>query len=75
MAAEDYTAGAVKHDPDTGAVAVRTVFPDIESLADRQWGVMTTANGGHYTTYEKVKHWPDMTSDGSDPDPDEIEGS
>ena len=61
MAAEDYSEGDVKRNPDTGAVAVRTNLPDIEALAKRQWGVMTVDNGGHYASYEKVADWVDMT--------------
>ena len=65
MAAEDYSVGDVKQDPATKAVAVRTVFPDVEGLGDRQWGVMTTANGGHYCAYDRIADWLDMIVEGS----------
>lgn len=55
-----YTPGSAKQDPDTKAVAVRTIFPDMPDFADRQWGVMTVNNGGHYATNEQVANWPDM---------------
>lgn len=75
MAAEDYEPGAAKQDPATGAVAVRTVFPDIEALHDRQWGVMTTGNGGHYATYDRIKHWLNLNQIPGDPDPDVYVGA
>lgn len=66
MTAEDYVAGDVKQDPDTQAVAVRTVFPHgTPGLEDRQWGVMTVSNGGHYCTFEKVADWVDMVAEGT----------
>jgi len=55
-----YTPGSAKQDPETKAVAVRTIFPDMPDFADRQWGVMTVNNGGHYATYEMVESWPDV---------------
>lgn len=69
MAAEDYEAGDVKWNPETKAVAVRTVFPDIPALADRQWGVMTVDNGGHYAKYSAVESWTDMVP-GEEPEPE-----
>ena len=65
MAAEDYVEGDVKQNQTTKAVAVRTSFPDIEALADRQWGVITVANGGHYCTYAQVEDWADLVVEGS----------
>lgn len=70
MAAEDYEAGDVKWNSETKAVAVRTVFPDIPALADRQWGVMTVDNGGHYSKYSAVESWLDMEP-GEQPAPEE----
>ena len=57
-----YETGAVKQNPETKAVAVRTVFPDIPALADRQWAVMTVDNGGHYCGDAVVADWPDLES-------------
>lgn len=73
MAAEDYEAGDVKWNPETKAVAVRTVFPDIPALADRQWGVMTVDNGGHYAKYSAVESWVDMVESEDQPEEEEDE--
>lgn len=56
-----YATGSVKQDPETKAVAVRTSFPDMPEFADRQWGVMTVSNGGHYATHERVESWTDLS--------------
>jgi len=55
-----YTPGSAKQNPENKAVAVRTIFPDMPDFADRQWGVMTVNNGGHYATYDMVADWPDI---------------
>ena len=60
MASEDYAPGAVKRDPETKAVAVRTDMPDLPAFADRLWGVRTTSNGGHYSGYTQVAEWIDQ---------------
>lgn len=60
-----YTTGSVKYNPETKAVAVKTVFPDLPDFADRQWGVMTVAHGGHYASNESVADWADMIVDPS----------
>lgn len=57
-----YATGSAKQDPETKAVAVRTIFPDMPDFADRLWGVMTVNNGGHYCSYEAVSEWPDVTA-------------
>ncbi|WP_197381257.1 hypothetical protein [Mycolicibacterium mengxianglii] len=61
MAAEDYETGSAKQNPETGAVAVRTIFPDLPAFADRQWAVMTVDNGGHYNSYDGIADWSDIT--------------
>jgi hypothetical protein len=73
MAAEDFESGAVKQHPLTKAVAVRTAYPDMEMFQDRQWGVMTLNNGGHYATYDDVAEWPNMVpaeNPPADPEPE-----
>jgi len=60
-----YATGSAKQDPETKAIAVRTIFPDMPDFADRQWGVMTVNNGGHYCSYEAVSDWPDVTASAS----------
>lgn len=39
----DYPAGSWKCDPNTWAIAVRTVFPETGALADHAWLVATTS--------------------------------
>lgn len=51
-----------KISPDGKAVAIRTIYPDIEDFADRQWGVMTVNNGGHYETHAGVADWTDLVA-------------
>ena len=53
-----YATGAVKRDPDSLAVAVRTNIPDPDSTHD--WGVMTVDRGGHYAAYDEVAAWIDL---------------
>lgn len=64
-----YTTGSIKQDPDSKAVAIRTAFPDVPDFADRQWGVMTVSNGGHYATNEQVAEWADVGPVSADSDP------
>jgi len=54
-----YETGAVKQDPVTKAVAVRTNIPDPDSNHD--WGVMTVDRGGYYADYETVASWTDLS--------------
>jgi hypothetical protein len=55
----EYIAGAVKQNPDTLSVAVRTDLVDADNSHD--WGVMTIEHGGHYTTWDEVSSWDDLT--------------
>jgi hypothetical protein len=54
----EYATGAVKQDPTTLAVAVRTDIPDVDYSHD--WGVMTIEHGGHYATWDEVSTWDDL---------------
>jgi hypothetical protein len=56
----EFAEGAVKQDPETKAVAVRTNFPD--PYYDHQWGVMTVDRGGHYASFDDVESWPDLSA-------------
>lgn len=56
----EFVEGAVKQDPATKAVAVRTNF--IDPYYDHQWGVMTVDRGGHYASYDDVESWPDLSA-------------
>jgi hypothetical protein len=53
-----YTTGAVKQDPVTLAVAVRTNIPHPDGSYD--WGVMSVDKGGWYVTEDQVAGWTDM---------------
>jgi hypothetical protein len=52
-----YVTGAIKQDPDTLAVAIRTNIPDPVDMHD--WGVMTVDRGGHYAGWDEVQNWTD----------------
>lgn len=54
----NYNTGAVKQDPASLAVAVRTNITDPDNNKD--WGVMTVDRGGHYTNWDEVGGWPDI---------------
>lgn len=56
----EYATGAVKQDPATLSVAVRTNIP--APYYDHEWGVMTIDRGGHYASYDEVQNWDDMAS-------------
>lgn len=75
MASEDYAPGAIKRDPETRAVAIRTEMPDLPPFADRLWGVMTLSSGGHYCGYTTIEHWIDQVDVETPEVPAEPEGS
>ena len=55
----NYGPGSVKQDQaNTLAVAVRTTLYDAQY--DKDWGVMTLENGGHYSGYAEVQDWADL---------------
>jgi hypothetical protein len=53
--ATDYNTGAVKTSPDGTMVAIRSGLP-----SPRDWGYISTTNGGGYLSHEEVKDWKDM---------------
>jgi hypothetical protein len=55
---DEYPAGSVKQDPESQAVAVRTIILDPENRKD--WGVMSLDRGGQYATWDQVATWPDL---------------
>jgi hypothetical protein len=59
MTQPTYATGAVKQDPETKAVALRTDLPSEDGSMD--WGVMTVNNGGHYASTEAVADWTDLS--------------
>jgi hypothetical protein len=54
----EYLVGAVKQDPETLAVAVRTNILDPENRKD--WGIMSIDRGGMYVGWDQVSSWPDL---------------
>jgi hypothetical protein len=55
---DTYAVGAVKQDPDTLAIAVRTALASEDGSMD--WGVMTIDHGGYYTSSDEVAGWADL---------------
>jgi hypothetical protein len=54
-----YTTGALKRDPATMAVAVRTNVPD-DPYTGHAWAVMTVDRGGHYAPWDEIATWDDV---------------
>jgi len=52
------TAGALKRDPDTGAIALRT---SAGASGHHAWLIATVNRGAHVTEYERVADWDDIT--------------
>lgn len=56
-----YLAGHVKRNPETGAVAVRTSYPDDRPEFDRfQWQVATVNTGPRSVPTSDVEAWDDL---------------
>jgi len=56
-----YETGHVKRNPETGHVAVRTVFPaDDPQFAHMAWLVATTNIGARNATAAEVESWDDL---------------
>lgn len=65
-----YATGALKQDPATLAVAVRTNLP-AASASELEWGVMTVSQGGYHATWMQIKDWVDIPNTPVPPPPDE----
>jgi hypothetical protein len=61
----DYQTSHVKRDPSTGAVAIRTEFPEVGALAIHAWLVATTGSGAVTKTTADVDHWDDLYTPGT----------
>lgn len=55
-----YATKHVKHNPATGAVAVRTSFPDEEPYKGQAWLAATIRNGAHFRSTAEVADWDDL---------------
>lgn len=59
----DYEQGAVKYDPASGSVAVRTNQPEQSGnpiLPSQAWLVATPTSGAHFVATTVVEDWPDL---------------
>lgn len=59
----EYATGHVKRNPDTGAIALRTQFPDdptVEQLAAMAWLVSTANIGARHAKTDEVAGWDDL---------------
>ena len=56
-----YAAGHIKRDPDTGAVAIRTTFPDDgRTFSSMAWWVATINRGATHERTDTIEHWTDL---------------
>jgi len=63
--------GHIKRDPETGAVAIRTIFPEYSSpqLAGMAWLIATPNVGARHTASDGVAGWDDLYVPEPDPAP------
>lgn len=57
-----YQKGHVKHNPATGEVALRTIFPEDPGIgiAAMPWLISTTTTGARSAKTEEVESWDDL---------------
>lgn len=57
-----YLTGHVKRNPETGEVAIRTIFPEDQGpqLANMAWLVATQSSGARTLPSRDVVDWPDL---------------
>lgn len=57
-----YETGHIKHDPETGQVALRTIFPEDQGpqLANMAWLVATKNTGARNANTAEVDGWDDL---------------
>ena len=58
----NYLEGHAKRDAETGALAIRTMFPEDQGpqLAGMAWLVATSNSGARHATTADVDAWPDI---------------
>lgn len=65
-----YAEGHVKRDIESGAVAIRTIFPEDEpALAGQAWLVATVNRGAQFARTVEVEGWDDVFTPPSAPPP------
>lgn len=57
-----YYAGHIKRDPETGAAALRTIFPEDQgvSMANMAWLISTANVGARHAPTSEVENWDDL---------------
>lgn len=55
-----YAPKSVKYEPESGAVAIRTQFPDTGPMANMAWLIATFNAGARNATEAEVADWPDI---------------
>lgn len=56
-----YYPGHVKRDPETGRIAIRTIFSDTDpDIRERAWLGSTTYRGSFFANPEMVEGWDDL---------------
>jgi hypothetical protein len=61
----DYQSLHVKRNPETGAVAIRTVFPEAGTMAQHAWLVATPDAGAVTKITADVDGWDDLYTPGA----------
>lgn len=58
----DYAINSLKRDPDTGDIAIRTMFPEDQGqhLADMAWLVASSSRGARNASSAAVASWTDI---------------
>lgn len=60
---DSYPEKSVKWDPETGAVAVRTRFPDMGNFTGMAWMVAASAGGARNASTSDVAAWVDIPAE------------
>jgi hypothetical protein len=56
-----YQTGHVKRDPETGAIGIRTIWPEDDPLiADKAWACTTVNRGPFFAATVTVESWDDI---------------
>ena len=63
-----YEQGHVKRDPATGAVAIRTIFPEDAGITSQAWLLATANRGAVFLRTSDLEAWDDLYV----PDPDDL---
>lgn len=67
-APNEYLQGHVKRDPANGSVAIRTIFPEDNSISSQAWLLATANRGAVFLRTGDVQSWDDLFV----PDPENL---